>query len=110
MTEQGYAKIEAFLKKADPNKARDYPYTFKFVVTKGGAPFKTCVIDGQNLKVTKGDGPADVTFKGEEDIVVALLAQKTTVKDAIKAGKIIIEGDKEIAKKVEPFIARVNAS
>lgn len=109
MAQEGYAKIESFLKRADPNKARDYPYSFKFVVTKAGAPFKTCVVDGMNLKVTKGDAPADVTFKGEEEVVTALLLQKLNVKDAIKVGKITIEGDKEVAKKIEPFIAKVHA-
>lgn len=107
MAQAGYAKIEAFLKKADPNKARDYPYTFKFVITQDGGA-RACVIDGKNLKVTKGDGAADVTFVGGEDVVADLLAQKTNVKDALTAGRITIEGDREIAKIIEPFIAKVH--
>lgn len=109
MTDQAYAKIEAFLKKANPSKAQEFPYAFKFVVLTGSGP-KAAVVDAKNLKVTKGDGPADVTFTSDEATLVALLTQKTTVKEGISSGKIVIEGDKEIAKKLEPLIAKVNAS
>lgn len=110
MSEAVFAKIEAFLKKADPSKPRAVPYVFKFVITKGGTPIKTYIVDAKNLKFSTADGAADVTFTGEEEILLALAAQTTTVQEAVKAGKIAIEGEIEIAKLLEPFIAKVNAS
>lgn len=110
MSDAVFAKIEAFLKKADVSKPRAVPYVFKFVLTKNGTPVKTWIVDAKNLTVTTGEGSADVTFTGEEEILLALAAAKTTVQEAYKEGKVKIDGDIEIAKKLEPFIAKVNAS
>lgn len=38
--EEIFAKIEAHIKKADPNKERKLPYTFLFKITKDGKVVK----------------------------------------------------------------------
>lgn len=39
--EEIFAKIEAYIKKADPTKERKVPHTFLFKITKDGAVVKT---------------------------------------------------------------------
>jgi len=81
---------------------------YKFIVTKGGAVYKTWVLDLNQRVLTQGDGAADVTLRIEDDVMVALGTKKMTAADALSQDKIeIVSGNAELVLALEPFIAEL---
>lgn len=109
MSDTIFQKIDAYLKKITAEgKPQKLTGSYKFVITKGGATYKTWVLDLTKRVLTQGDGSANVTLQVEDDVMLALGSKKMTATDALSQDKVVIlEGQAELVLALEPFIAEL---
>lgn len=106
-----FAKVKAYLDARDKSIPSLVPYTFKFIVTSGGAVVKTYFLDLVNFTVNNDESAtADVTLTLDREQVLELFSQKAEAAELIKAGKALVAGNPEILAKLKPFLDKFRES
>lgn len=106
-SDEFFAKVEARLGKVD--KAKRDPQmlrTYKFKVTDdAGNVIKTWFLDLVNVAMEVADKDAECTFIASDSDLVDFGNQKFTLEEAVEQGKLKVEGNKDYAKLLKPFLA-----
>lgn len=107
MSDTIFAKIEAYLKTLE-GKPQRLTGVYQFVITKGGATYKTWTLDLKNRVLTRAAGANDVSLKIEDDVMLALGTKQMSAADALSQDKVeILSGNAELVMALEPFIAEL---
>ncbi|XP_063706018.1 uncharacterized protein LOC134835092 [Culicoides brevitarsis] len=102
--EEIFAKIEAYIKKADPTKERKVPHTFLFHITQNGTVVRTYYLDLKNLKFAVGEHPADCTITLDHAMMVKLGTGAVKAAEAIAQGHVKVDGKKELAAALDKVL------
>lgn len=104
-SDEVFKKIEARLAKIDPAD-RKVLHVFKFVMTDdAGAAIKTWILDLKNVKLTPGDGDAEVTLTMKDSLMVDITTGVMDSTEALNKDLIDVQGNLELIYLLKPFIS-----
>lgn len=104
-SDEVFKKIEARLAKIDPND-RKVLHVFKFVMTDdAGKAIKTWILDLKNVKLTPGDGDAEVTLTMKDSTMVEITTGVLDSTEALNKDMIDVQGNLELIYLLKPFIS-----
>jgi len=111
MAEAIITKVQAYFDARDKSKPSLVPHVFKFVLTRNGATFATYVFDLKNWVISKNaSAAAEVTLTLSEELLQQLFTNKADATEAINSGLATVEGDRELLKKLKPFVQKMLAA
>uniref|UniRef100_A0A1L8DZ90 Putative sterol carrier protein 2 n=1 Tax=Nyssomyia neivai TaxID=330878 RepID=A0A1L8DZ90_9DIPT len=100
-----FEKIKLRIEKIDPAN-RQVENIYKWNITVGGKVAKTWVLDLKNVKLYVGDSPdVECTITVSDDDMYALGTGGLTAKDALAQDKLDVDGNIELALKLQPFVS-----
>lgn len=70
-------------------------------------PLKFAVLDLKEVKIYKGDAPAECTLIISDDIMCDIGCGKIDAKQALKEDKFEVEGNLEIVSLLSPYISEL---
>lgn len=106
-SDEFFAKVEARLAKVDKaNRKPEMLKTFKFQVTdNSGSVLKTWFLDLVNVTLEVADKGADCTWIISETNLLDIGNSKLSIQDAIDGGKLKLQGNKDLAPLLAPFVS-----
>jgi putative sterol carrier protein len=102
-----FAKVEARLGKVDKaNRNPEMLHTYSFKITDGsGNVVKTWFLDLINVALEVADKEAECTMTFSEADLLDVGNGKATIEEKVAAGKVTVEGNKDYAKLLKPFLS-----